>query len=453
MENSTRAQQNRDATGDGFRRWHGRFFAGTAGLLVGLGLFKFGNPVIFEGKIIPPRSLEEMLHQIWPVHWVYFLWGTLLVAGLPLARFKKETPKWVLILPFIWLAWQFLAATQTVDAGLTSAVLKHLTACVVSFFIGWLMLSEVEDARPFWVIIVVAFLWLMRIGFEQHFGGLEATRRYFEMYLRPTMPDAPPELVKRFSTTRIFGTLFYPNSLAGAILLLLPTLLAAVWELAAKVNLAARWALTSLVGLSALVCLYWSGSKAGWLLLLGTGLMALFRLPFRPRLRRNLVIGILVIGLAGFFAKYAGFFQRGATSVSARFDYWRSAISIATRHPVMGTGPGTFSIPYLEMKRPEAEMARLCHNDYLEQASDSGIVPFVAYSTFILGSICSLYRKRKSSFGFFSFAMWLGVAAWALHGFLEFHLYVPGLAYPFFLMLGWLWGDPGNRIDNSIRGN
>ena len=453
MEKITRAQSKREVNGAEWRRWYGRFFSGAAGVFVGLGLFKFGNPVIFEGRIVAPESTEQILRQIWPVQWVYYLLGGLLLAGLPLAKFKKETPKWVLILPAVWLAWQFVAASQSVDARLTGAVLKHLTACVVCFFIGWLMLSEVGDARPFWVIVAASFLWLMQIGFEQHFGGLEATRKYFEMYLRPKMAEVPPELVKRFSTTRIFATLFYPNSFAGAILLLLPASLAAVWEMSMTVKSGARMALTGLIGVSALLSLYWSGSKAGWLLLLASGLIALFHMPVRPALRRTVVVAVVIVGLAGFIAKYAGFFQKGATSVSARFDYWQSAISIAAKHPITGTGPGTFSIPYKQIKRPESEMARLCHNDYLEQASDSGIIPFLAYSAFIVGSIGVLYRKRNLFNGFLSFAIWLGLATWAVHGLLEFHLYIPGLAYPFFLMLGWLWGNPGIRIDNSIRGN
>jgi hypothetical protein len=39
-----------------------------------------------------------------------------------------------------------------------------------------------------------------------------------------------------------------------------------------------------------------------------------------------------------------------------------------------------------------------------------------------------------------SFAVWLGLLGWALQGWVEFALYVPGVAWAAFWLLGWLWG-------------
>ena len=41
------------------------------------------------------------------------------------------------------------------------------------------------------------------------------------------------------------------------------------------------------------------------------------------------------------------------------------------------------------------------------------------------------------------FAIWLGAAGLAVQELVEFSLYIPALAWPFFLMLGWLWGVTG----------
>jgi hypothetical protein len=38
------------------------------------------------------------------------------------------------------------------------------------------------------------------------------------------------------------------------------------------------------------------------------------------------------------------------------------------------------------------------------------------------------------------FSVWLGVAAFAIQSFVEFGLYIPALAYPFFTFLGWRSG-------------
>src|ERR1019366_1715147 len=130
-----------------------------------------------------------------------------------------------------------------------------------------------------------------------------------------------PDYLKRISSDRIFSTLLYPNVLAGALLLLLPATLAALWQLRGVLTAAARWFLIGAVGFAGLACLYWSGSKGGWLLMLLLGLVVLLRLPFSQRLKVVLVMGVLVAGLAGFFLRHASFFKKGATSVSARFDY------------------------------------------------------------------------------------------------------------------------------------
>lgn len=187
------------------------------------------------------------------------------------------------------------------------------------------------------------------------------------------------------------------------------------------------------------------------------GLAGLLRLPFRQRLKIALVAGVLLVGLAGFFWKHATFFQKGATSVSARFDYWRAAVQTAKDKPLFGTGPGTFAIAYEKIKRPESEMARLVHNDYLEQASDSGLVGFLAYALFLVAAVTFSYPKAgttaaKGSNDWLAFAVWLGVLGWSLQGFAEFGLYLPALTWPAFTFLGWLLGQqaPKSRQPATI---
>src|SRR5262249_46287381 len=149
---------------------------------------------------------------------------------------------------------------------------------------------------------------------------------------------------KKISSSRIWGTLFYPNALAGVILLLLPMALGFIWSLRRRFTEGARMLLLGLLGIPALACLYWSGSKGGWLLLVLIVLVGSLFLPWKGRIKLLLVGMVLVLGLAGFFWKYSSFFQKGATSVSARFDYWRAAITTASKHPLIGTGPGSFAI-------------------------------------------------------------------------------------------------------------
>jgi O-antigen ligase len=134
----------------------------------------------------------------------------------------------------------------------------------------------------------------------------------------------------------------------------------------------------------------------------------------------------------------------------ARFDYWRAAVQTTAQNPLLGTGPGTFQRPYARMKSPDAEMARLAHNDYLEQFSDSGIVGGMLYAAWIILALAAVGRRVWHSADPVIFAIFLGVLAWFVQGLGEFSLYVPGLAWTAFALLGALQNPPEPKDDNAV---
>ena len=70
-------------------------------------------------------------------------------------------------------------------------------------------------------------------------------------------------------------------------------------------------------------------------------------------------------------------------------------------------------------------------------ATLSGFFGFLSFSAFVFGSLAFLYRK--SQVDLVDFCVWLGLLGWTLQGFVEFGLYIPALAWPAFLFLGWLF--------------
>jgi len=433
-------------------------FSVLCGLFLGLCLLKFGNPPIMEKYVNRPGDIYELLFAYpWPIAWAYRLLALVTFLGIGCVLFLRRAreaerqpsdanggqvgqaihiPRWLLALPALWLLWQVVASTQSVDPQLTNPTLVHFVACVTCFYLGLFALGKVSNLWPFWLGLLVGFLLVLAEGWEQHFGGLKESRRYFLLYVYPTMKDVPPEYLKKISSDRIFSTMFYPNALAGALLLLLPPTVGLLLT-CRRFTIAARSFLAAIIGLAALLCLYWSGSKGGWLLMLLLGLLAFLRVPVRRPVKIAIITTVLVLGLAGFFARHLGFFQKGATSVSARFDYWRAAVQTTAAHPMVGTGPGTFYLAYQKLKRPESEMARLTHNDFLEQASDSGVPGFLTYAAWVVG--CLLFQfKRGVAHDWRTFTLWLGLLGWFLQGTMEFGLYLPALAWPAFTLLGFL---------------
>jgi len=424
-------------------------FSGLFGAFLGLALLKFGNPPIMAKFVERPTDLAEWIIAVWPLEVGYWLLGVVAVAGLFGARLSAKFPKWLLALPLAWLGWQFVSATHTVDAELTRQTLKHFVACVVCFYLGYFCLSRDRGIAAFWTPILCALGVVIAVGIDQHFGGLEQTRKFFFAYMYPNLPSVPPEYLKKISSNRIFSTLFYPNSLAGAILLLLPASLGLIWRFGGRLTVASRCFLMGLIAAGALACLYWSGSKGGWLLALILALVALLHLPLAKQTKAMVVAVVFVCGVTGFFVKYSGFFQKGATSVVARFDYWRAAVQTVAANPMFGTGPGTFGVAYLAIKNPESEMSRLTHNDYLQQASDSGVVGCLSFVAMVLSVLLRGYTKPKGPDGSVRFLVWLGFLGWALQSTMEFGLYIPALAWPALSMAGWLLRAQPERVSSK----
>jgi hypothetical protein len=418
------------------REVHRRGFAALAGLFLGLGLLKFGNPAVVDRLVTAPRDAWELLLMPWPLAWGYGLWALLAGFGLLVAERRLPRPRGLVLLPLAWLAWQFLAAAGTIDARLTGLHLPYFVTLVGGFYLGLLALAPTAQTRVFWLALGGCFAAVLVVGFQQHFGGLEAVRRH--VLAQPGAENLPADYLKRLEAGRIFATLVYPNALAGALLLLLPVMTVAVWAPGAGGPRVWRGLLAAGVAGAGLACLYWTRSKAGWLLVLGLVLVLGGRLRLPSRVKWALAALVLGAGLVAFAVRFAGYFQGGATSVGARFEYWRAAWTTACQHPVLGSGPGTFAASYRPLKPPGAEMTLLAHNDYLQQASDSGFPGALLYLGFWAGSLGVLARRvwREPLL----FAVWLGLLGWALQGWGEFALYVPGVAWAAFWLLGWLWG-------------
>jgi hypothetical protein len=374
---------------------------------------------------------------------------------LTLKYWRRPTLKfhWLMAAPAVWLLWQFISSAATVNATLTNTTLAHFTACALCFYLGLFQPLPTAIRKPMFLGILIAFVLILVQGLDQHFGGLEEMRDFVKKHWNELSAEArrqisTPEFQKKISSERIFATYVYPNALAGGILLFLPICVAAVCHLFNWLQWPSRLFLLTILSAAALACLYWSGSKAGWLIFLALGAFAFFHIKLTSRLRLIGVLVLVCLGTTAFYARYAGYFAKGATSAVARADYWKCAVQVTVQKPVFGSGPGTFMVEYKNRKSPEAEMARLAHNDYLEQASDSGLPGFFTYAIAIIGSLGFLYRYRSRECPWLYLALWLGVAGLAVQSVVEFGLYIPGLAWPFFFLLGYLWNDCSNRIDN-----
>jgi len=305
-------------------------------------------------------------------------------------RISWAQSKWLWLLPIAWLGWQFISATQTVDAALTRATLWQFSGCVACCFLGAFIFARNNLWR--WLLpgLLAAFAFCLVRGvdqrafeFPQNYQMLvEGERTGWTNFSSSAIAEmkteniivttngvdmANPAILDKFKKGRVAGTLVYPNALAGLILLLWPLSLALAFGATEKLKPPIRLAAIALTIFLGGAAFFWSGSKLGWLIGLALAGIFLLRLDWPRKIKLTTVALVLILGLGVFAVRFHNYFSAGATSVGARFDYWRAAAQTTVAKPVFGTGPGTFQRPYAQLKSPKAEMARLTHNDYLEQ--------------------------------------------------------------------------------------
>ena len=459
-----------------FRRASSRdWFALAFGVVLGLTLIKFGNPVILETSIDRPSSLRELWEYSWPPVWSFWVLLPLVLVGAWMAwRQKPAWPaaRWLWVLPVIWFAWQLVSATRSVDSELTRITLFQFTACTACYFLGVWLLAGRRMMQLLLVGLLAAFaLCLVRAANQRLFefprerefliendrtswtnvssSLLLDLKRNRVVISTNGMDIANPVILAKYAKGRVHGTLVYPNALAGAVLLLFPVSVFLAFkgtERFRKITRVTAVALTLFLGLGGL---FWTGSKSGWLIALGVCCVFLFQLQWSRRVKWLVLSCVLVGGLVVFGVRFKSYFAAGATSVGARFDYWRAAWENTLNHPFVGSGPGTFQRPYARIKAPDAEMARLVHNDFLEQFSDSGVPGGLAYVGWIVGLLIVLGKRTCSTPDLIFRGAFLGLLGWFVQGLSEFSLFVPALAWPAFTLAGALLGSTANQIDKA----
>jgi len=448
-------------------------FALMFGLFLGLCIWKFGDPVILDHKIVPPATLPDFLNDAWPPHWVKWIWVPLAVWGALLivqdTKPRRDTSglpsKWLWILPLAWLGWQFISATRTVDADLTADTLWQYSGCVACYFLGALLFARGELTRWLLAGALAAFTFCLVRAVDQRLfeypanyqvlvEGERAGWTNFPAATFAEMKDsgiiintngldvANPTILAKFAKGRVSGTLVYPNALAEIILLLWPVSLVLAFGATKKLRPLVRLAAIAVTIFLGGAAFFWTGSKLGWLIGIGLAGLVLLRRDWPRKLKLAAVAAVLVLGLGVFAVRFHHYFEAGATSAGARFDYWRAAVQTTVEQPAFGTGPGTFQRPYARLKSPESEMARLAHNDYLEQFSDSGVPGGLAYGAWVLLALVAAGKKIWRSRDAMAFAIYLGLLGWFAQGLGEFGLFVPALGWTAFTLLGCVLGLP-----------
>ncbi len=470
------------------------------GFFLGLCILKFGDPVILDQKIVPPANFSELLSDSWPTHWANWMFFPLVTIvaivaflnglegvphssknivqtsksgasqvskparpttshDLPIGKSAiQQVWKPALLFPLLWLGWQFVSATRTVDPNLTATTLWQFAGCAACFFIGAFVFNTPRRFNFLLPGILVAFAICLvfaiqqRIEFpqdtkflveEQRLGWtnlppqtLEELRRDQTVITTNGVDIVNPAILAKFQKKRVMGTMVYPNALAQLVLLLFPVAFVLIIDGTRNFRPVIRGPAVVMSVALAAGAFFWSGSKFGWLIAIVIGALYLFRLPWPLKFKMTALALVAVLGIGVFALRFHTYFAHGATSAVARLDYWHAAVQTTVSDPEFGSGPGTFQRPYARLKSPDAEMARLAHNDYLEQFSDSGLPGGIFYCAWLAAMLWVIATRAWKAHDPVQFALFLGLLGWSIQELGEFGLFIPASAWTAFTLFG-----------------
>ena len=377
---------------------------------------------------------------------ILFILAVLLAGYLCISALTGEAPRritrtdaFVLLYFLVVLLLSICSARQ----WLARDFLFQTAACTAAYLLA-VNLGSSRPARIALAAGLAAGVILVSLyGLYQYFCGLNETRALLSGAMKGG--DQSSAFASRVSSDAIFSTFFYPNALAGYLIIAIPFIASIVlWPMAdalpacygiylgVLLGASVGWGMfsdlwgrplllvylfvaagallsgltlaerkgsrlcLSLCALPLVILPLWvlslTSSEGAWLAMF---LSVLFTpLVVRGRYRLAAVIGLVVLSVA-LLAVLADLIPAGARdSVGARVDYWRAAVKMWRENPVRGLGPGGFAGAYARFRTPGSEEGRMPHNIYLGLASETGIIGLAAFVCLWISCIQELVKSQ-----------------------------------------------------------
>ena len=381
------------------------------------------------------------LNGAWPALlcgalWLGYVWLQLLPLPLDLLRIlSPEAARW-----HAAAAWpvQSGAAPLTLDQYATlDGALK--SAAYIAFFALSLALLDRRER------IAAAAYTLVVSGFAQAmYGGLSAlaepgavahgsfvNRNHFAGYLVMCLSTGLGVLIGSLTgdVSRSWKQ-FFRNIIA--------------WVLSPKMRL--RLALAVMV-IALVLSRSRMGNTAFFVSMLVTGGIGLL---LSKRAPRSMVILIATLVVIDIFIVGAYF---GVERVVERIEQTQLenerpeavlALAVWKDYPVFGSGLGSFRVVFPRYRGPDlSEFYTHAHNDYVEFASETGIVGISLLGLLVLMSFIAALRAQyvrgEPLLRGISFGSMMGIIALMIHSAVDFNLQIPANALTFMLVLAFAW--------------
>ncbi len=168
---------------------------------------------------------------------------------------------------------------------------------------------------------------------------------------------------------------------------------------------------------------------------------------------------VLAVGWFGWgpvLEKFKGLRDEQGDIYDLRFDIWKDCINIVKQFPLTGTGFGTFVDIYPKYRSIAAGgLLQHAHNDYIELASDGGVIACVLMGWFLLGVFYRSFRtflKRREPYSVYLFAGGIaGLLSILIHSFGDFNLQIGANGLYFFFLAGLTVSAAHTRMRDGVK--
>jgi O-antigen ligase len=191
------------------------------------------------------------------------------------------------------------------------------------------------------------------------------------------------------------------------------------------------------------------GNTAFFSSMLVTGAIGLLLAKRAPRsmvvlIASLVVIDIFIVGTYFGVEKVVDRIEQTTMQTEDRDEVAGYAIAMWKDYPVLGSGLGSFRVVFPRYRGPDlGELFTHAHNDYLEFASETGIVGISLLGLLVLTSFVAAlraqYLRRDPLMRGISFGSMMGIIALMIHSTVDFNLQIPANAITFMLVLAFAW--------------
>jgi putative inorganic carbon (hco3(-)) transporter len=394
------------------------------------------------------RGRSGLYLPIWPL--LFALWAALQFIPLPVSWVIRLSPARALD-PNIAAAH---SATLSINAHDTTVMLMKFLAYLAAFVLAAYFFDSGKRKSTLLAALMALAIFEAAYGAVQYLTGWQKIFTY----------------TKQYYTTEATGTYINHNHFAGLLELALPFVVASVfyhfqpWSEGRVTDARNRrvpgthgseglrsffYLFLAVIVVVGAIC---SKSRGG---IVGTALsVVLVAVLAQLKIGRRVWLAGLVlflvsvgaygmwIGLGPLAERFQAIGQKGyLEEYDLRVPIWRDDLWLIHDYPLAGTGLGTFGLSFRHYQTTGVNLFfDHTHNDYLEVASDSGLVgaallfvPILVLLARLIGSFLSDSRRYRRS-------VTLGcigsVAALLVHSTTDFNLQIPANALIFAVVLG-----------------